>query len=402
MDQARALVTSYCFPPYREATSVVSAKRIREFGEPVDVVCCALDTISARDSSLTSICGELVRRFAAIPSPPSFSSWSSINSYVDLGYRVILRWQQEQTPYERLYSRAQFAASHFLAARYKTSHPDVEWTAEFSDPLSHNTVGRIRHSSLNDGALTHVLHRAIESRGYAAPDTLNLYEWCEAATFALADQIIFTNELQQETMLDACHDPRLAERARAHSLIAPHPTLPRSFYSLVPSHYDLPTDRINIGYFGRFYVNRGVGLIVAALRALPKDIADRLRLHIFTSEPDEITEMMRGSHAEQAVVAHPYLDYLDFLALTDRMDLLLVNDAVTPDGMVNPYLPSKWSDYKGSHTPVWAILEEDSSLAQEPGIAYRTPVEHVTAIQQVFYDLATDGVRSDRVSAQAC
>ena len=38
-------------------------------------------------------------------------------------------------------------------------------------------------------------------------------------------------------------------------------------------------------------------------------------------------------------------------------------DAVVTEYMgVNPYLPSKLSDYLGSDTPIWAIVEKGSSL----------------------------------------
>lgn len=401
MSPARTLVASYCFPPYSDTAAVVAAKRVREQQEQVDVICNAMDSVRGRDPSLIAICGDLVQRFTAVPSPTAFSNWPSTRTYVDLGYRTALRWQREQGNYEHLYSRAQFGASHFLAGRFKASHPDVEWTAEFSDPLSRDVLGKIRHADLEDDVLTRLLRGAVEGSGYRMPETMNANEWCEVIAFALADQIIFTNELQRQAMLSACHDPTLADRVLAHSVVSPHPTLPREFYTLRTSSYELPTDRINIGYFGNFYANRGVGLLLDALRGLPTDTVDRLRLHVFTSRPKEISDLVRGSSAESAVVANPYVNFLDFLALTDRMDLLLVNDAITPEGSgINPFLPSKWSDYKGSRAPVWAIVEEGSSLDREPGITYRTPVAHLSAIQQVLTVLATDGVRANVMREQ--
>ncbi len=401
MSHARTLVTSYCFPPYREATAVTAAKRVRELAEPVDVVCNAMDAALSRDPSLTSICGDLVRRFAAVPSPTSYSSWPGIRSYVEMGYRTALRWEDAQGPYQRLYSRAQFAASHFLAARYKASHPDVEWIAEFSDPLSVDTLGGLRRNDLKEDALSRRLRSAVEAAGFSVPANLNTYQWCEAIVFALADEIIFTNSLQRQLMLDACHDPALALRAREHSVVAPHPVLPRSFYSLQSCEYTLAADRVNIGYFGRFYVNRGIGLVLDALRGLPDEVLRHLRLHIFTSAPDEVTGMVAGSRLDQAVVASTYLNYLEFLSLADRMDVLLVNDAVTSEGAINPYLPSKWSDYKGSCTPVWAITEEGSTLHQEAGFAYHSPIGHVSAVQQTLTELAAGRRSHDAAEAMA-
>ena len=50
----------------------------------------------------------------------------------------------------------------------------------------------------------------------------------------------------------------------------------------------------------------------------------------------------------------PYVRYLEFLNLTTKFDCLIVNDAATGASHArNPYLPSKWADYRGAGTPVW-------------------------------------------------
>jgi hypothetical protein len=124
-----------------------------------------------------------------------------------------------------------------------------------------------------------------------------------------------------------------------------------------------------------------VGLVVDALAGLPEHMRGRVLLHVFTAEPDGVADLVRERDIADSVSVNPYRDYLEFLNLADRMDVLLLNDAVTPFGGTNPFLPSKWSDYKGSSTPVWGILEEGSPLDSVEGIAYRTPVEHVSGIQ---------------------
>lgn len=389
-DHARTLVASYCFPPYSDTAGIVAAKRVRERGEPVDVIANAMDSIRQQDSSLTQIGGDLVRRFTALRTPSAFSSWRSISTYAERGYDVALRWEAEQGRYERVYSRAQFAASHFLGGRYKHARPETTWVAEFSDPLSHDVLGAARVAPVGDDRLAEMVPSWVESAGFALPDNENMNEWCEVVTFALADRIIFTNELQRDFMLERCHDPRLARRAAEVSVVSPHPTLPRSYYGLVRSQYAVDPDRVNIGYFGNFYANRGVGLLLDALAGLPRGLRDRLLVHVFTSKVDELAESVGDAGLADVVRVNPYVPYLEFLNLADRMDVLLVNDAVTPPGgTVNPFLPSKWSDYRGSSTPVWAIVEEGSSLSRMEGIRFRSPVEHLSALQQVLAELAT-------------
>jgi hypothetical protein len=63
-----------------------------------------------------------------------------------------------------------------------------------------------------------------------------------------------------------------------------------------------------------------------------------------------------------------------------------VNDAVTDPAIRNPFLPSKWSDYRGSGTPVWGLLEEGSPLSAEP-VTHASPVGDVHAAHKVLIDL---------------
>ena len=387
------LVTSYCFPPYSDVSGVVAAKRILLKNQRVDVIANAMDRIREQDETLTRIGGHLVDRYAALRTPSGFASWISVSTYADAGYELFLRWERERGPYADLYSRAQFVASHILAAKIKASRPGITWLAEFSDPLSRDVMGAVRHAPVPDADRLRDWAHHLEDRGYAAPDNNNLYQWCEALTFALADSIMFTNTSQRDLMLSQCHDQRLAARASEKAVVSPHPTLPREFYSMALSDYALPPDKVNIGYFGRFYENRGAGLVLDAFADLPADLRRRVHLHMFTPPERELTELVEAGAVGDVVSVNPYLHYLEFLNLADRMDALLINDAVSPPGHTSPFLPSKWSDYKGTATPVWGILEEGSPLDSVSGIAYRTPVGQVSAIQVTLGRIVADLAR---------
>lgn len=393
MSPVRTLVVSYCFPPYSDTAGVVAAKRVLERNEPVDVISNAMDTIRHKDYSLTYIGGDLVRRFKALTTETAFSSWKAIEAWVEAGAQTAQRWQMAQGPYERMYSRAQFTASHFLGAQIKLQQPEITWLAEFSDPLSHDVLGRPRQARMAMTKLAHTISDGITEAGFLPPPGSNLLEWCEIATFALADEFMFTNQTQMDFMLGHCGDERLARRVRERATVSPHPTLPREFYTLVPTSYQLPRNKVNIGYFGNFYANRGVGLILDALAGAPARITNKVLLHAFTSKPDELKALADEKQVRHLLRIGPYRDYLEFLNLADAMDVLLINDAVTPPGGVNPFLPSKWSDYKGTTTPVWGILEEGSTLDGVEGIRYRTPVEHVTAIQATLAAIVADVAR---------
>ena len=208
------------------------------------------------------------------------------------------------------------------------------------------------------------LRAGLPNAGFAEPKSDNLFTWLETITYAIADVITFTNENQRSFMLDGFPDRELAARAAAHSVVSHHPVPEPWLYDVVSSDYELPTDRINLAYFGVFYATRGLTEVWQALHRLPRRARVSILLHVFTSKPDELTAELNGAGLSDVVRANPYVSYLEYLNLASRMDVLIVNDARTV-GIYerNPYLPSKWSDYAGSGTAVWGIVESGSVLS---------------------------------------
>ena len=386
---ATGLVISYCFPPYVDTAAVVAAKRVRQRGEVVDVIFNAMDRLRHTETSTRRIADPFISDEAAITSPSAFATWASIDSFRELGIAQIDAWEEQKGPYQTVYSRVQFAASHFLAADYKLSRPAVRWTAEFSDPLSRDVHGKERGAPAEESPFLDRLRAAFRERGVEPPATDNTFVWCEWAAYVLADEVLFTNVNQRDYMLGLCPDA-VADTVLAKSVIAPHPTLPASFYDMQHPEYPIPADRVNIAYFGNFYATRGLDDLLVAMAELPARHREKVCLHVFTSTPDELRRRGAELGLDEQLSVGPYFGYLDFLNLTTRFDCLLVNDAVTDPQIRNPFLPSKWSDYRGSGTPIWGLLEEGSPLSAQP-VTYISPVGDVHAARQVLTGLVTLG-----------
>ncbi|HSP60245.1 MAG TPA: hypothetical protein VLO09_04225 [Ornithinimicrobium sp.] len=384
---ATDLVVAFSFTPYVDTAAVVAAKRVREEGRPVDVVQNDMASARADDPALGRIADELVRRRAVLPTPTYFSSWKAVRAFTDRGLAQVLAWDADGPGYERVYSRAHWVPSHVLAARVKTLRPHVHWVAEFSDPLSVHADGRERHSPVDDGPLVEELTGSLRAVGVEPPGD-NLFLWAETLPYALADELLFTNANQRDLMISRIPDPDLATRAAARAVVRPHPTLPPAFYDLADPDDDLDPDRVHLGYFGNFYANRGLGTVLDALAALPEDLRDRIRLTVHTEQGDKLGTAVAARGLERQVRVRPFVGYLDFLALSRRMDVLLLTDAITAGAFPqNPFLPSKWSDYRGSGRPVWGLVEAGSPLSDEP-LDHRTPVQHTSAAVQVLAQIA--------------
>lgn len=391
--RAKDLVIAYCFAPFSDTSAIVAAKAVAERRRVVDVITNDMTGVRRVDPSAGALVDRWIDTQHTIDSPPSFAGWAQISQFAAKAVSVADRGDVRAGGYETVYSRALWVGSHLAAALFKLDHWSVRWTAEFSDPLRTDATGALRAGELQDDEVSRRLVRAIESRGFDVPSGASLFELIEDATYALADEIIFTNENQRDYML-AMVSPRLRQHALSTSRVRPHPVPPEYAYGLQDSGYSVSSSTVDIAYFGSFYSNRGLSDVLVAMRNLPAADRTLVRLHLFCSSPEAVRGEVDGLGLSQNVVVNPYLPYLEFLSASRLFDALVVNDVERPSSMtVNPFLPSKVSDYAGSGRPVWAIYDQGSPLSSFPA-RYRSAIGNSAAMVADLQEIVRDTVRA--------
>jgi poly(ribitol-phosphate) beta-N-acetylglucosaminyltransferase len=396
---ARDLAVLYCFTPYVDTSALVAARRIRERGVITDVISQEMDNVRTTDQSSEQIAQEFLDEVRILPGNASFSAWGPTRRFAEAVVREARAMQAYKGKYRTLYSRAMAPQSHLAAALLKLESPALVWTAEFSDPLLMNAYGEERVGDIEEGPLIDQLRSGIVAAGFDPPDTPQLFAWAELVAYVLADEIVFTNEHQREFMLGYCRDRRAADRAAAIARVSHHPTLPERYYRAAPIDYALSPGRVHIGYFGNFYLTRGLTEVIAALEALSLTERNHVRLHVFTDEPEELELDVLRRGLTDVIDARPYVPFLQFLNLCTQFDALLVNDAATSrHHTINPYLPSKLSDYRGSGTPIWAIYEPGSVLSRQD-VDHASVLGDVTGATDVLRTLIDRGSRKSGARA---
>ncbi|GAA3517148.1 hypothetical protein GCM10022234_10630 [Aeromicrobium panaciterrae] len=393
-DRARDLVIAYAFPPTNDTSAIVAAKRVRLAGVAVDVVSHRMKRIRDLDPGISALTAEYVGNQKVVGGEVSLLNWGGFGRFLREGWEAIEGWEADRgQPYRSVYSRTMWPASHVLAALYKLRRPEVKWRAEFSDPLLYDSNGKIRESAMPDGPLAREILAGLDATPYGSPPSRNVPEIVEHLAYQLADEIVFTNQHQMQFMLDHVDDPALVERIRERAIVAHHPTLDPSFYQL--GHVDYPLDpaRANIGYFGMFYASRSLTEVVDAIALLTPEERSKVALHVFTRDPRKLAKQLKGRGLDDVIKPTGFLPYLDFLAVTKTFDVLLVNDAkVTDSHGINPYLPSKISDYSGSGSDVWSLVE-DGSVLSSIDTRYMSPLGDVDRALAVLRSVIADHAR---------
>jgi hypothetical protein len=234
---------------------------------------------------------------------------------------------------EVIYSRALFVGSHMAAAQYKKLHPRAKWYAEFSDPIAYGVDNNPRAC-------------------VGKPTWFDI----EQLVYDGADVIIFTNRNQMEYMLSYNPNPEKNDSIRRRALVLRHPVLSHEYCQLTNFEYEMDDNVINIGFFGTFYVTRKADDMLNLL-ANPKVV-----LHIFTTNPDDMKNQL--ARYGRQIRVNSTISHFEFLNLATRLDYLVLNDTAFP-GKINPYLPSKYSDYLCTKTQIIAKTDRGSVLSEE-------------------------------------
>lgn len=364
--KANHLAFSYCFLPYADTSAVIAAKAIAERERLVDVVSASMGDKRAKDLSLRFLCSRWLDKAVEINVPPSFADWK-LN--VDFAKKAVAEaralQQSKGVPYKTLYSRALWMGSHIAGALFKIEYPETIWTAEFSDPLRFDVEGKPRVGAVPDDNDSRLFAELIKTQSPVEVEILTVFDLVEVSTMLLADELVFTNENQLAYMLSK-YPESFAEKIRKKALVREHPSPRQADFQVIESSPEFSSNRINIAYFGAFYVNRGLGDVFTALQNLSAAEQRMVALHIYCSDVVEATGQVIDLGLSSIVSVHPYLPYLQFLNATTKADVLLVNDIQRSAGMdTNPFLPSKYSDYKASGTPIWGVLDPGSPLSQK-------------------------------------
>lgn len=407
--EAKGIAFLYNFSPFQDTGATVASKRIRNFEITFDVVSCSFLHRKKQDLSVECIADPYIASKHFLPIAPSWASWEPFKTFAIKACDYAEKRVSAGASYTVLYSRAMWAPSMFAAKLFKENHPELHWIAEFSDPMSLDVEGLPRGGKVPKDDLSDKFIQELEQE-YPELSCLefSIFSLAEHLVYAFADEIMFTNSNQMKEMVSRISCPSLRERVIEKAVVSNHPTLPRTYYLREDSGYEVDEAKLNLGYFGEFYSSRSITEVTSAIRTLPVKLRERVHLHVFTNfiptgpgnqRPRNMSRKQHESYVRRAyegvgaegienqVSFNASLPYLKFLATTEKLDYLIVNDAKTgAHHSVNPFLPSKWSDYAGSSAKSWGFVEPNSILASKP-VTVKSPVGDALNARVVLWDL---------------
>jgi glycosyltransferase involved in cell wall biosynthesis len=330
----RGIAFCQLFPPELDPSANVAAKRLKQIGdienERIEWDVLKQDRSEKRDSDVlfnqlyvSFVCHH---KFAVGNANMNNRAWAASA----FNFSALQKAQY-------IYSRSMQPGSHIAAYNYKKLYSKAKWYAEFSDPLSRDVNGDKRRAD-------------------------NLFEDIERMVYEHADRIIFTNSNQMEYMLGYNPSKELESSIRNRSMVLRHPEIDSRYVHFIRRDYHLNSDKINIAYFGSFYKTRSHDNMLNLL------LDPRIVLHIFS--PDYFDSDYHRIHKDvrsrgfdvSRLKTNNAVPYFEMLNIASKMDYLFIEDTDFP-GVVNPFLPSKFTDYLVSGSMIIAMIRRGSPMS---------------------------------------
>ena len=397
------LVISSKFPPMTDVSGIVLAKRALLKGTLIDVVhTCIEEPI---DNDFNEIIEKLIDHRIIIKNFDDSMDKEELNETFKNYIKDGLERLEETNPnYKTITTRSWGVPPVFLALEYKLKHPETEWTAEYSDPIIVNIDNKRRSSKfkLEDNEYIERINSEIDklNEKLSKEGTKfkienirkdeGLFLLCEYLGYIFADKVRFTNENQREIMLSQFpYDVK--DLVMKKSEINPHPTLDEEYYHIKEVDYEVEDDCINIGYFGTYFGKRNFEAIFYAIENLNDELKNKIKLHLFISNGDNLKTLTNNISVSKNLKINEKVPLLEFLNLSTKFDILLVNDTETEGKFkINPYRPSKIADYIGSKKDIWGICEKGSIMSSLEEIKYKSYINDFYSTKLAMNQIVKD------------
>ena len=396
------------FPPLNDVSGIVFSKRIMVAGKKVDVLCS--DFIGEEDKSFDKLINNFISEKFLLGGDFAPNTIPEINYFRKEGLK---RLNDSGKKYKRIVSRAWTIESHFLALDYKLQNPDVIWTAEFSDPIAYDMNCAFRGNRpyhLDDEFVKRLNELILNINKEQFGDNVDeyfpevksdeeVYYLVEYLPYLFADVVRYTNEIQCQVMLDL-FPVDMKDFVLKKTEVSVHPTLDSEFYFLKSSSYDVDPKYLNFAYFGTYVGKRHLEYLFKSFEELKDEVKSKIKLHMFVPNPDVLKLNLNDLDMKDNIEIGNKLPFLEFLNLTTKIDVLIVNDTITEGAFdINPFLPSKVSDYLGSGNDIWYICEVNSCMDSKNGKykSYVTDYESSrNMLEKIIHDkLGIDGIFDD-------
>lgn len=354
---AKMLVIPGGFVPYNDTVTLLTYKRLRNLDLDMDVL-----AFKGREDQ--GIVKELkkddnFKKFnikylcdydnAIAISHPLRLPLSLINMfrYVHWTYKEF-----KKGDYDTIYTSSVPGITHICGKKIKKHYPNVKWIASFSDPIKNSPYKK--DPDLKNRSIFYRIAFRVGSFVYMN----NAYE---KAAIDYADELVFICDEQREhTLAQYPNGKELLNKSKIEMLTY----IPEweMYKTLIEAKKVNNNPKVAV-HLGRLYGLRKIDNFLLALKELKEEdssLSKRIVFHQYSEIQAQDLKKIKDYNLEDIFIVHSKVSYQESLNIMKNADVLVLFDTIMHNAEIQPYLPSKITEYLLLDRPILGICESNS------------------------------------------
>ena len=345
------------FVPYNDTVTLLTYKRLRKLDAKIDVLAfkgCidkGIEEELLKDENYQKFDVEYLCDYddAIAIAHPLRLPLSLINMY-----RYVKRAHKKfvEGNYSTIYTASVPGISHICGKYIKKRHPEVKWIASFSDPIKGSPYKKdpdLKKRSIFYRIAFHVGSFIYMNNAY------------EKAAIENADELVFICEEQRDfTISQYSNHETLRLKSRVEELTyIPEWQMYKTLIE-APKVSNNPKQAVHLG---RLYGLRKIDNFLEALKELNEeipDLKDKIVFHQYSEIQVTDVEKVEKYDLNEVFKVHGKVSYGESVAIMKNADILVLFDTIMHGASIQPYLPSKITEYLLLDRPILGICEENS------------------------------------------
>lgn len=345
------------FLPYNDTVTLLAYKRLRELDYEFDVIAfegnkdLGIEKELEKDKNYKKFNIEYLCSYddaIAIKKPYKLPlSLINMHRYVKMGLKKF-----KENKYDSIFTSSVPGISHIVGYEIKKRYPSVKWIASFSDPIKNSPYKK--DPDLKNRSIFYRIAFEVGSFIYMN----NKYE---EVAIKNADELIFICEEQRDfTLSQYKHSDELLKKCR----IMPLTYIPEwDMYKELMEAPKVNHAKKNAVHLGRLYGLRKIDNFLLALKELKEEnpnLSDKIVFHQYSEIQPYDLNKIEEYNLKDVFIVHPKVSYRESVNIMKNADVLVLFDTIMHNANIQPYLPSKITEYLLLNKPILGICEDNS------------------------------------------
>ena len=345
------------FLPYNDTVTLLTYKRLRDLDYDFDVIAfkgpkdLGIAKELEKDENFKKFNIEYLCNYddaIAIKKPYKLPlSIINMARYIKLGLAKV-----KENEYDCIYTSSVPGISHIVGYKIKKKYPKIKWVASFSDPIKNSPYKKDPNLKLKN-----ILYRI----AFKVGSDIYMNDKYEEVAINNADKLIFICEEQRDFTLSQY--PNGTEFINK-SEIMPLTYIPEwNIYKNLIEPEKTNNNPKQAVHLGRLYGLRKIDNFLIALKELKEEneeLSSKIVFHQYSEIQSYDVEKIKQFNLQDVFILHDKVNYEESTEIMKKADILVLFDTIMHGAKIQPYLPSKITEYMLLKKPILGICENNS------------------------------------------